>query len=44
MNWLIDRDYIAQELYGGMALPRIVTISELCPTTQDTLTLLELWS
>lgn len=22
MNWLIDRDYIAQELYGGLALPK----------------------
>ncbi len=21
-NWLIDRDYIAQELYGGLALPK----------------------
>lgn len=31
MNWLIDRDYIAQELYGGMALPRIVTISGAMP-------------
>lgn len=31
MNWLIDRNYIAQELYGGMALPRIVTISGAMP-------------
>ncbi len=22
MNWLVDRDYIAKELYGGMASPR----------------------
>ncbi len=22
MNWLIDRDYVARELYGGMAIPR----------------------
>jgi peptide/nickel transport system substrate-binding protein len=22
MNWLVDREYIAQELYGGMAVPR----------------------
>ncbi len=22
MNWLVDRDYIAKELYGGMATPR----------------------
>lgn len=22
MNWILDRDYIAQELYGGLALPK----------------------
>jgi peptide/nickel transport system substrate-binding protein len=22
MNWLVDRDFIAQEIYGGLALPR----------------------
>lgn len=31
MNWLIDRDYICQELYGGMAIPRIVVISGAMP-------------
>lgn len=30
-NWLIDRDYICQELYGGMAIPRIVVISGAMP-------------
>lgn len=27
MNWLIDRDYVAQELYGGLAVPRYLPIS-----------------
>ncbi len=28
MNWAIDRDYIADELYGGLAVPKYTTISE----------------
>lgn len=31
MNILIDRDYICQEIYGGMAIPRIVVISGAMP-------------
>jgi peptide/nickel transport system substrate-binding protein len=31
MNLLIDRDYICQEIYGGMAIPRIVVISGAMP-------------
>jgi peptide/nickel transport system substrate-binding protein len=27
MNWLIDRDYICQEISGGMARPRFTTIN-----------------
>ncbi len=27
MNWLIDRDYIAQEISGGLAVPRFVPIN-----------------
>lgn len=27
MNWLVDRDYIAQEISGGMAVPRYVPIN-----------------
>jgi peptide/nickel transport system substrate-binding protein len=27
MNWLIDRDYIAQEMTGGLARPRVVPIA-----------------
>ena len=27
MNWLIDRDYICQEITGGMAVPRFVPIN-----------------
>lgn len=27
MNWLVDREYIAQELYGGMAVPRWLPIN-----------------
>jgi peptide/nickel transport system substrate-binding protein len=27
MNWLIDREYIAQELYGGMAIARWTALS-----------------
>ena len=26
-NWLIDRDYIAQELYGGLALPKFTMLN-----------------
>lgn len=28
MNWAIDRDYIADELYGGLAVPKYTAISE----------------
>ena len=31
MNWLIDRDYIAQELYGGLATPRYLPITAAFP-------------
>jgi peptide/nickel transport system substrate-binding protein len=27
LNWLIDRDYVAQELYGGLAVPRYLPLS-----------------
>ncbi|MFQ5857476.1 MAG: ABC transporter substrate-binding protein [Anaerolineae bacterium] len=27
MNWLVDRDFIAQEIYGGMAVPRYLAIN-----------------
>ncbi|MBN1967194.1 MAG: ABC transporter substrate-binding protein, partial [Anaerolineae bacterium] len=27
MNWLVDRDYIAQEICGGLAVPRFVAIN-----------------
>lgn len=27
MNWLIDRDYIVREIYGGLAKPRFLPIS-----------------
>ncbi len=27
MNWLVDRDYVAQEISGGMARPRFVPIN-----------------
>jgi peptide/nickel transport system substrate-binding protein len=27
MNWLVDRDYIAQEITGGLAVPRFVPIN-----------------
>jgi peptide/nickel transport system substrate-binding protein len=32
MNWLIDRDYIAQEVTGGMAIPRFFSFA---PTFAD---------
>jgi peptide/nickel transport system substrate-binding protein len=32
MNWLVDRDYIANELYGGLAIPRYLPI---VPTFPD---------
>ena len=28
MNWAVDRDYVADELYGGLAVPKYTTISE----------------
>ncbi len=28
MNWIIDRDYVADELYGGLAVPKYTAISE----------------
>ncbi|MCA9969460.1 MAG: hypothetical protein KC425_04545 [Anaerolineales bacterium] len=28
MNWAIDRDYVADELYNGLAVPKYTTISE----------------
>ncbi len=27
MNWLVDRDYLSRELYGGMAIPRFFAIN-----------------
>ncbi|MCB0183825.1 MAG: hypothetical protein KDE31_06155, partial [Caldilineaceae bacterium] len=31
MNWLVDRDYIAEELYGGLAVPRYMPITRAFP-------------
>ncbi len=31
MNWLVDREYIAQELYGGLASPRYLAITRAFP-------------
>lgn len=31
MNWLIDRTYIAQEIYGGLAVPRYFALSTAFP-------------
>ncbi len=31
MNWLIDREYIAQELYGGLAIPKYFPITGAFP-------------
>jgi len=28
MNWLVDRDYIAQETYGGLATPRYTCLTD----------------
>ncbi len=28
MNWAIDRDYVADELYGGLAVPKYTAIAE----------------
>jgi len=28
MHWLIDRDYIAQEIYGGLAIPRYTCLTD----------------
>lgn len=31
MNWLVDRDYIAAELYGGLAAPRVLPLTTAFP-------------
>ncbi len=31
INWLIDRDYIAQEIFGGMAIPKYLPITGAFP-------------
>ena len=31
MNWLIDRDHIAQEIYGGMAVPKYTNLNSAFP-------------
>lgn len=31
MQWIIDRDYIASEIFGGAAIPRFSTISSFAP-------------
>ncbi|HXF60816.1 MAG TPA: ABC transporter substrate-binding protein [Caldilineaceae bacterium] len=31
MNWLVDRDYIAQEIHGGLAVPRYLAINSAFP-------------
>lgn len=31
VNWLIDRDYIAEELYGGLAVPRTLPLNTAFP-------------
>jgi len=31
MNWLVDRNYIAQEIYGGLAKPRYFTLTTAFP-------------
>lgn len=28
MNWIIDRDFVANELYGGLAVPKYTALSE----------------
>jgi len=31
LNWLVDRSYIAQEIYGGLAVPRYLPINTIFP-------------
>jgi peptide/nickel transport system substrate-binding protein len=31
INWLIDRDYIAEEIYGGLAVPRFLPLTTAFP-------------
>ena len=31
VNWLIDRDYIAEEIYGGLAVPRFLPLTTAFP-------------
>jgi peptide/nickel transport system substrate-binding protein len=35
MNWLVDRDYINQEVYAGGALPKFFSITTQSPTAAD---------
>ena len=31
LNWLVDRRYVAEELYGGLAVPRVLPINTVFP-------------
>ncbi len=31
INWLIDRDYVAEEIYGGLAVPRFLPLTTAFP-------------
>ena len=31
INWLVDRDYIAEEIYGGLAVPRFLPLTTAFP-------------
>lgn len=45
MNWLIDRNYIAKEIYGGLAIPMTVAINPIFPdyaTVADTAKAMEI--
>ena len=31
INWLVDRDYVAEEIYGGLAVPRYLPLTTAFP-------------
>jgi len=35
MNYLVDRNYIAKEIYGGLAIPMWIGINPIFPTMPD---------
>ena len=44
MHWLVDRDYIAQEILGGLAIPRYTCLTDTLNMSQSNWAWCENWS